>query len=67
MKGVGLRVEVPELNQAQFPQLGDARVGRLRLEEQLAQGHLLAAKEGASLLHHGRAAALPTVTVAIST
>lgn len=36
---------VTELDQAQFAELGDARVGSLTLQEQLTQGHLLAPKQ----------------------
>jgi len=36
---------VSELNQAQFAEFGHARVRRFALQEQLAQGHLLAAEQ----------------------
>merc|ERR1740123_2032249 len=47
LEGIYVRVKIPELDQAQLPELRDAVVGGLGLEEQLAQGHLLAPEQGA--------------------
>lgn len=38
-------IYISELDHAEFSQLAHATVGRLRLEEELGQGHLLASEE----------------------
>ena len=54
LEGVDIWVEVPKLDEPQLAQLRHAAVGRLRLEEELAERHLLAPEEAAALQAHGR-------------
>lgn len=41
----GILIYISELDHAEFSQLAHATVGRLRLEEELGQGHLFASEE----------------------